>query len=97
MLLRLAAGQWPAELPLIQPASGQPDAEAVANQDLHAVGAAIGEQVNVMGMRSAEHLDHSRPCRVETGAHVQRFHCQPGLINPDHLSRKRLAVAVLAC
>jgi hypothetical protein len=44
----------PDELALVQAASGQPDADAVVHQHLHAVGAFVGEQVGVMGVGSAE-------------------------------------------
>jgi hypothetical protein len=60
VLLRLATDRWPAELTSIQAPGGQPDAETVVNQNFHAVSSAIGEQVSVVRMRSAEHLEHAR-------------------------------------
>jgi hypothetical protein len=44
-------------------------------------------------MRSAEHLDHPRQSRVETGTHVQRVDCQPYFINADHASHSRSQAA----
>ena len=59
----VAAGQ--ANLPSVESTGCWPDANAVMYEHLHAIGPAVGKQVGVVGMRRAEHLDHSAkpyPC-----------------------------------
>lgn len=80
------AAAWPPELPLIQSAGGKPDANAVVNQHLHAVGAALGEQVRVVRMRGAEHLDHTGQHGIETSPHIQRS-------TASHTSSMRITAA----
>jgi hypothetical protein len=86
---RLAADVRPRELPLIQASRGQPDADPVVNQDLHSVGAPIVEQIGMVWVRGAEHLDHTRQGRVETGTHVQWIDRQPDLVDTNHRSHSR--------
>lgn len=69
----LVLRSWPDELALVQAPSGQPDADAVVHQDLHAVGALVGEQVGVVEIGAAEDGDHparavSIPARMSSGA-----------------------------
>ncbi|WP_157653399.1 hypothetical protein [Burkholderia ubonensis] len=59
------------------------------NQHLHAVGAAIGEQLRVVRMCGAEHLDHTGQLGIETSPHIQRVDRQPHFIDADHRSHSR--------
>lgn len=92
-LLGFAADGRPSKLPLIQASRGQPDADPVVNQNLHAVGAPIGEQIRMVWVRGAEHLDHTRQGRVETSTHVQWVDRQPDLVDTDHRSHSRSQAA----
>ena len=85
LVMSVDARRWPHELALVKPSGRQPDANAVMHQHLHSVGAAVGEQVSVVGMRCTEHLDHSAKRRVRTRAHVQWLYCQPGAFDSNHL------------
>lgn len=91
--LGFAAKVRPGELPLVQASRGQPDADPVVNQDLHAVGAPIGEQIGMVWVSGAEHLDHTCQGRIGTGAHVQWIDCQPDLVDTDHRSHSRSQAA----
>ena len=54
-------------------------------EHLQAIGMAVGEQVSVMWMRGAEHLDDTTERRISAGSHVQRFHSQPYRVDADHV------------
>ena len=69
---------------LFQAPGGQPDAEAVIDEDLHACRSAVGKQVRVMRAGRSKYPDHVRQRRVGTGAHVQRRSRQPDSVDPDH-------------
>nr|WP_260435503.1 hypothetical protein [Burkholderia cenocepacia] len=89
----VAAEVRPGELPLVQASGGQPDVDPVVNQDLHAVGAPISEQIGMVWVSGAEHLDHTGQGRIETGAHVHWIDRQPDLVDADHRSRSRSQAA----
>jgi hypothetical protein len=46
-----------------------------------------------MSARFAEHTDHARQGGVDPGAHGQRFHGEPGRIDPDHFKTSRSQIA----
>ena len=53
-MLQCAVGvaiRGPYEFDLVQPACGEPHADAVVHQDLQAVGALVGEQVGMVRLR----------------------------------------------
>lgn len=50
-------------------------------------------QLGMVWVRGAEHLDHARQGRVETGAHVQWIDRQPDLVDTDHRSHSRSQAA----
>ena len=62
----------PDELALVQPARGQPDADAVVHQHLDPVGRLVGKEVCGFRMRCAKDLDHAGQRGVGACAHVQR-------------------------
>ena len=88
-----AGAGWPGEPPLVQSSRGELDADAIVDQHLHAVCAAIGEEVGMMWLRGAEDSDDTRQSGIHAGAHVQRSHGQPDGINPDHRSHPCSQVA----
>ena len=90
---RGAAVLGPDELALVQSPRGQPDADAVVHEHLHAVGAAVGEQVGVVRAGGAEDVDHARQRRLGAGAHVQRLDRQPHRVDADHCSNSRIQAA----
>ena len=67
----------PDELAAVQAPRGQPHADAVMHEHLHAVGAAVGEQVGMVRPGRAEDVDHAGQRRLGAGAHVQRLDGQP--------------------
>src|ERR1700722_16048974 len=71
----------------------QPEAKAIVNQHLHAVGAFVDEEVRVMRPRFAKDIHDSGQRLVHTGAHVARIHREPGRIDPDHLMSSRSRTA----
>jgi hypothetical protein len=79
-----AAITRPDELAAVQSARREPYADAVVHEHLHAIGAAVGEQVGVVWPRGAEDTDHARQCSFGAGTHVQRRHGQPHQLNLDH-------------
>ena len=81
---RRASVARPDELAGVQAPRGQPHADAVMHEHLHAVGAAVGEQVRVVRSRGAEDTDHARQRGFGAGAHVQRRDGQPYGFNLDH-------------
>ena len=84
----------PDELALVQPPRGQPHADAVVHEHLHAVGSPVGEQVRVVRARGAEDVDHARQRRFGAGAHVQRLDGQPHRVDADHRSSSRIQAAL---
>jgi hypothetical protein len=89
----------PNEVALVQPPGGQPDADTVMHQYLHAVGAPVGKEVRGVRMRCAEDLHDSGQGGVGAGPHVHRHRCQPHRIDSDHAnhSRSQAAQALLSC
>ena len=83
----------PDELALVQPARGQPDADAVMHEYLDTVGALIGKEISRVRMRGAEDGYHSGQRGIGAGAHVQRRGGQPGSIDADHRSHSRSQAA----
>jgi hypothetical protein len=84
----------PDELAGVQPPGGQPYADAVVHQHLHAVGAPVGEEVGVVRDRRAEDADHARQRGFGAQAHVQGLHGQPNRINADRPSASRSQAAL---
>ncbi len=83
----------PDELALVQPARSQPDADAVVHQHLEAVGALVGEQVDMVRLRRTEDRHHPGQCCVGARAHVQRLARQPNRIDSDHRNHSRSQAA----
>lgn len=81
------------EAALMKAPSAQPDADAVVHEYLESVTAAIGEDVGVVRVGSAEHRYDPTQCCVGSAAHVHRLHRQPQCIDPDHRSTARTQVA----
>ncbi len=79
----------PNESPLVQPARTQPQTEAVVNEHLESVGAAVRNQVRVVRAGCAEHGNDTRQRRIRAGAHVDRCNGQPHRFNADHRSQSR--------
>ena len=57
-LQRVAAAAGPDEAALVQPARGQPDADAVVHEDLQPRRTLVGKDVGVMRSRDAEDRKH---------------------------------------
>jgi hypothetical protein len=76
---------WPDKLAFVEPSGCQPDANSVMHEHLHAIGPAVGKQVGVVGVRRAEHLDHSAKSRIRARTHVQWLYCQPDAVDSNHL------------
>lgn len=79
----------PLELALVQSPGCQPDSYTVMHQHLHFVGAAVGEQVGVVGPGGAKDVHDARQRRFGSRSHVQRFDGQPEGLDFDHRSRSR--------
>ena len=79
----------PDKVALVQSSGGQPDADAVVHQHLHAGGASVGKEIGGVRMSATEDLDDSGQCSVSAGAHVQGNRCKPYGINPDHANHSR--------
>jgi hypothetical protein len=75
------------------PANKQGSAPATAQQHLHTVGAFVDEEVGVMRSRFAKHAHNAGQCLIDAGTHVERFYCQPGRIDADHLMSSRSSSA----
>jgi hypothetical protein len=71
----------------------QPEAKAIVNQYLHAVGAFVDEEVGVMRTRFAKDIDNAGQRLVDTGTHVERLYREPGHIDPDHRMSSRSSSA----
>ncbi len=76
---------WPDKLAFVESSCRQPDTNAVVHEHLHAIGTAVGKQVGVVGVRRAEHLNHSAKRRVRARTHIQWLHCQPSAVDTNHL------------
>lgn len=63
------------------------------HEHLEPVPAAIGEDVGVVRMGSAEHRHDPAQCSVGSGSHVHRLHRQPQCIDSDHRSTARTQIA----
>jgi hypothetical protein len=81
------------ELAAVQPTCRQPHADAVVHEHLHAVGAAVGEQVGMVRARRTEDVHPPGQRSFGARAHVQRLHGQPNGIDPDQRSRSRIQPA----
>ena len=79
----------PDKVALVQSSGGQPDANAVMHQHLHAVGAPVGKEVGGVRVGAPEDLDDSGQGGVGAGAHVQGNRCQPYGVNTDHANHSR--------
>ena len=63
--LRLTIRVWPDKVALVQPPGGQPEADAIVHQHLHAVGASIGKEVGVVRVGCTKDLDDACQARVK--------------------------------
>ena len=75
--LRLPHRVGPGKVSLVQPPGGQPKANAIVHQHLHAVGTLVGKEVGAVGMGCAEDGDDARQARVKAASHVQRLRGKP--------------------
>jgi hypothetical protein len=99
--VELRARQWqrarpilgPGELADVQAPGGQPHADAVMHQHLHAVGSLVRKEVGMVRVGLAEDLDHARQCGLGAHTHVQRLDCQPQGVHADHCSNSRSQAA----
>src|ERR1700684_1457997 len=67
----------------------QPEAEAIVNQHLHAVGAFVDEEVGVMRTRFAKYIHDTGQRLIDTGTHIERLYGEPSRIDSDHLISSR--------
>jgi hypothetical protein len=81
------------KVPLLQPTCTQPKSKAIMRKSLQSVRSPVQKQVCVMRVSGAEDVHDTRQCRIYTGSHVQRFHCNPGRIDPDHRVSSRSSAA----
>ena len=79
----------PDEAALIESPCGQPDADAIVHQHLHAIGSPVGKQIGMVRMGCSEDFDDPGQRGIGTCSHVQWFDSQPGSIDSDHLSQSR--------
>src|SRR5215467_6635875 len=89
----LGSHTCPDEAALTESARAQPQTEAIVHQHLHPVRTLVDKQIRMMRSRLAEHAHHPCQRRIDTGAHVQWLHGEPGRIDPDHLSTSRSQIA----
>jgi hypothetical protein len=80
----------PGELAAVQATCGQPHADAIVHQHIHAVGAPAREELGVVRPGRAEDRDDSRQCCFGAGAHVQSRHRHPHDLDADHRSNSRI-------
>jgi hypothetical protein len=59
------------------------------DQHLHSACAFVDEEIGMTSPRFTEHAHHAREGGVDARSHVQRFHCEPGRIDPDHFNSSR--------
>ena len=71
----------------------QPEAKAIVNQHLHAVGAFVDEEVGVMRARFAKDIHDAGQRLIDTRTHIERLHREPGRIDSDHLNSSRSSSA----
>src|ERR1700722_15530865 len=72
------------EASFVEPSSTEPKTKAIMQEHFHAIGAFVHEEIRMMSSSFAEHIDHPRERRVDTGAHIQRLNRKPGSIDADH-------------
>jgi hypothetical protein len=77
------------EAPFIELSRAQPEAKAIVNQHLHAVGAFVDEEVGVMRTRFAKNIHDAGQRLVNPGTHVERLYREPGNIDPYHRMSSR--------
>ncbi len=87
------ANARPVELTLVQPASSQPDTEAVMHQNFHPSGAAVCEQISTARLRRTEHRYYSGPRGLGASSHVYWLGSEPDGVDANHHSRSRRKVA----
>lgn len=80
----------PHELALVEPAHGEPNADAVVREHLHAVGSAVGEQVRMVRPGHAEDVDDTNECRFGACLQFQRLDGHPHSIHSDHRNSSRI-------
>jgi hypothetical protein len=83
----------PDETAFVELSRTQPEAKAIVNQHLHAVGAFVDEEVGVMRTRFAKDIHDAGQRLVDTRTHVERLYRKPGRIDPDHLMSSRSSSA----
>src|SRR3984885_15316589 len=71
----------------------QPEAKAIVNQHLHAVGAFVNEEVRVMCTRFAKYIHDAGQRLIDTRTHIERLYGEPGRIDSDHLISSRSSSA----
>jgi hypothetical protein len=73
----------------VELSGAQPEAKAIMNQYLHAIGAFVDEEIGVMRTRFAKDIHNAGQRPVDAGTHVERLYREPGRIDPDHLMNSR--------
>jgi hypothetical protein len=81
------------EVSLLQPTGTQPKSKAIMHKNLQSVRPSVQKQVCVMRMSGAEDVHHARQRCIHAGSHVQRFHGNPGGVDPDHRVSSRSSAA----
>ena len=71
----------------------QPHTETVMYEHFESAAAAVGEDIGVMWMCRAEHLNDARQRGIDAGTHVQRFTRKPNGVDTDHAHRVRRNIA----
>jgi hypothetical protein len=74
----------PHELALVESARGEPHADAVVHENLHAIGPTVGEQVRMVRVRCAEDAHDSGQRGFGAGSHVQWLDSEPHSVDADH-------------
>lgn len=77
----------------MQAPRGQPYADAVMHEHLHACGASVGEEVDMVRLGVAEDLHHTGQGGLGSGAHVQWRRCEPHGVDADQRSSSRIQAA----
>jgi hypothetical protein len=62
-------------------------------QNLQTVRTTVQKQIGMMRSCRAEHAHHAAQCSIHTRTHIQRFHRNPGCVDPDHRVNSRSSAA----
>ena len=79
----------PDELTLIEPAGGEPDAEAIVDEEFDPAGAGVGEEIGSVRLGGTEDEDDLGEQAVNAGSHVSRGGSEPQGVDADHASHSR--------